>query len=590
MAGERILIIDDKIEIINFLVDLLDPLGYALSHATDGRTGLAKLQEEPPDLILLDLNMPGMSGLDVLEKLHRQGAQLPVILMTLYGSEEAVVRALRLGVRDYISKPFDINELLVSIDWALEESRLRNERERLLFELQEANQKLAQHMGELVTLQAVGHSVASLMPRSQVNDRILDAVVHLTGADAGAIFLLDLDKSTLHLEAVRHEKTIQANLQAPVRDSYVNQVIESGQALWVSPPTRSTGLTNYLGQALHSLLYVPICLGEQVIGVIAVAGLARKEYLPAEIESRLRALADYAAIALTNARLYEDAQRRTRQLAAVNRIAQTVVSSLELDDVVRSVVREVRRTLRAGAAALALVPEEGAAPVFEVVDGDHDLAAFRSRLGQRIARWVVDYGQPLRLDDMAGDPRFAAVARESDAPPIRSLLCVPLALSDRVAGAIAVVDREDGPRGRGQFSAQDGELLNGVAAFVAMALENARLHAARRKIVAAETLQETVVTLCHYVNNPLQSLMGAAELLRAADLPDLDALIDSEGEVDVIQLVERKVREISVVLSVLRDLTKPESTVYLGSTQMLDIQQELRRRLSSADDRPLADL
>ncbi|MGD8793549.1 MAG: hypothetical protein PVF47_13435, partial [Anaerolineae bacterium] len=72
--------------------------------------------------------------------------------------------------------------------------------------------------------------------------------------------------------------------------------------------------------------------------------------------------------------------------------------------------------------------------------------------------------------------------------------------------------------------------------------------------------------------------------------PDLDALIDSEGEVDVIQLVERKVREISVVLSVLRDLTKPESTVYLGSTQMLDIQQELRRRLSSADDRPLADL
>jgi CheY-like chemotaxis protein/GAF domain-containing protein len=590
MAGERILIIDDKIEIISFLLDLLEPLGYVLSHATDGRTGLSMFQENQPDLILLDLNMPGMSGLDVLEALHRQESRVPVILMTLYGSEEAVVRALRLGVRDYISKPFDINELLVSIDWALQESRLRQERERLLAELQAANTKLAQRMRELVTLQAVGRSVASLMPRAQVNGRILDAIIHLTGAEAGAIFLLDPSRSTLHLEAIRHGKAVEVNFHAPVRDGYLDEVLESGQPLWVSPPTRSTGLTDYLGQQLHSLLYVPIRLREEVMGVVAVAGLMEKEYLPAEVEGRLTALADYAAIALTNARLYEDSQRRTRQLAAVNRIAQTVVSSLELDEVVGTVVREVRQTMRAGAAALALVPEDGGPPAFEVVAGNYDLAMFRSRLGQRIARWVVELGEPLRLADVAGAPHFAGVAREADAPPIRSLLCVPLAVSGRIAGAIAVVDREEGERGQGRFTDLDEELLQGVAAFVAMALENARLHGTVREIVAAETLQDTIVTLCHYVNNPLQSLMGAAELLRSCDLQELQSLVETEDGEDVIDLVERKVREIAVVLSVLRDLNEPESTVYLGSTQMLDIRQELRRRLSTAGDRPLAEL
>jgi CheY-like chemotaxis protein len=70
MAGERILIIDDGIEISSFLVDLLGPLGYRLSTARMGDQGLAKVLRERPDLVLLDLNMPGMSGIEVLEALH----------------------------------------------------------------------------------------------------------------------------------------------------------------------------------------------------------------------------------------------------------------------------------------------------------------------------------------------------------------------------------------------------------------------------------------------------------------------------------------------------------------------------------------
>ena len=164
LAGERILIIDDKIEIIKFLTDLLAPLKYRLLTATDGKSGLDVALEQQPDLILLDLHMPGMTGIEVLEALRQHNCRSPVILMTLYGSESVAVQAFRLGVRDYVVKPFRIDELLAAIEQALEVGRLRRERQRLVEELTRTNQELTRRMRELATLQAIGRSVASLMP------------------------------------------------------------------------------------------------------------------------------------------------------------------------------------------------------------------------------------------------------------------------------------------------------------------------------------------------------------------------------------------------------------------------------------------
>ncbi len=581
MTKEQILIIDDKVEIITFLSDLLEPMGYRLLVAMDGKEGLNKALGEKPDLILLDLNLPGLSGIEVLEALHRRDCRAPVILMTLYGSESVAVRAFRLGIRNYISKPFDINELLVAIEWALEEGRLRRERARLVKELEKSNRKLSQQMKELSTLQAIGRSVASLMPKEQLLRRLLDAATYLTGAEAGAIFLLDDEGDNLHLEAILGKKGYHFSPQTRIRDSHAKDVVRMGRPLWLPRPTKHTGMTGYLGSQKHSLFYAPIKSGGEAIGVLGVVCHRAKEGLPPEFEKRLVALADYAAIALRNARLYEDLERQTHQLATINRVAQMIASSLDLKEIMRTVARRVKEILGVESATLVLLDEEGKELTFEIIlaNGSEELGPFHLDVGTGIVGWVVQQGQPLRANDVSEEPHFYPGIDEAIGSRTRSILCVPLRISDRIIGAMEAINKLDDrqPEGYGNFSERDEKLLTEMAAFVAIAVQNARLHSAMQETIAAQTLQDTMVTLSHHLNNPLQVLLGSIEILKG-DRADRRAIAQ------VTNMVERAVAEVSAVVSVLKEITSPEGTIYLGSIQMLDIEEELQARLASSVD------
>ena len=357
MPKERILIIDDSARIAEFLTDVLEPLGYTLLTAANGKDGLARALSGQPDLIMLDLNLPDMSGLQVLESLRRRDSKSPVIMMTSYGSESVVIQALRLGVRDYLTKPFAMDDLLAAVERALEEGRLRREREHLVQKLSKTNQEVTLRMRELATLQGIGRSVASLMPREQLLRRILDAAIYVAGANVGALFLLDGDSQKLHLEAVRQGETYRVGLQTMIDDSHIEDVLRSGQPMWITNPKKHTGVTTYLGQKAHSLLYVPVKLGGTAIGVAGVAWLHGGRVSP-DMENRLVALADYAAIALQNAQLYEESQLQAQQLSTVNHIAKMIVSSLDLREIMQAVVRSLKESLHVETATLVLLDEE----------------------------------------------------------------------------------------------------------------------------------------------------------------------------------------------------------------------------------------
>lgn len=139
-----VLVIDDTPLNQEILTEILGPEGYNLHFAPDGETGLTRAHELKPDLVLLDLVLPGMMGTDVLDILKRELPETMVILTTAYGSEETAIKALRLRVDDYIinKRPFDADEVREVVRRAVTEAYLRRENQRLQRELQISNEQL----------------------------------------------------------------------------------------------------------------------------------------------------------------------------------------------------------------------------------------------------------------------------------------------------------------------------------------------------------------------------------------------------------------------------------------------------------------
>jgi two-component system, NtrC family, response regulator AtoC len=123
----RILIVDDQESIVFFLAKTLVDEGYEVRTATRGRQALQLLEEEIPDLVLLDLTLPDLGGLEVLAALKAQFGGLCVIMITAFGEIETAVQAMEAGAFDYINKPINLEQLLVVIRKGLESSRLERE-------------------------------------------------------------------------------------------------------------------------------------------------------------------------------------------------------------------------------------------------------------------------------------------------------------------------------------------------------------------------------------------------------------------------------------------------------------------------------
>ena len=115
-TNKRILLVEDEPGIVLTLTDRLTREGYAVDSSADGETGLERATREPFDLLLLDLMLPRMSGFDVCRELRKRGIETPVIMLTARGQVVDKVVGLKLGADDYVTKPFDMSELLARIE------------------------------------------------------------------------------------------------------------------------------------------------------------------------------------------------------------------------------------------------------------------------------------------------------------------------------------------------------------------------------------------------------------------------------------------------------------------------------------------
>jgi DNA-binding response OmpR family regulator len=274
VSGERILVVDDGADMREFVIQyVLRPNGYNYLEARDGLEALDQITANAPDLIVLDLQMPRLDGIGLLQRMKEGGISIPVVLMTFYGSEEIAIEVFRLGVRDYVIKPFTEEELLAAIERGLTEVRLRRQRD---------------------VLRRVGKFMAGLPEADTLLLYILEAAAELTGVSQGAILLLSDNGQGLVNRAVMVKG--QSNLSnQPVQNALAWQAVETGRSTaGQAQPDQASG---------HSLMpvYVPMIVGNTCFGVLYAVLIA--DVITEEQYNLLESLVDYASIGFERARL-----------------------------------------------------------------------------------------------------------------------------------------------------------------------------------------------------------------------------------------------------------------------------------------------
>jgi two-component system KDP operon response regulator KdpE len=153
MSPSRILVIDDEPAILRFLRAGLSSQGYQVQEGMTGRAALDAVRQEAPELMVLDLGLPDIDGLEVIRRIRGSGAMLPIIVLSSRHDETAKVAALDLGADDYVTKPFSMDELMARIR-AAQRHRLQQEGEKPVFRTGELSVDLVRR---IVTVR--GHEV-----------------------------------------------------------------------------------------------------------------------------------------------------------------------------------------------------------------------------------------------------------------------------------------------------------------------------------------------------------------------------------------------------------------------------------------------
>ena len=318
MASEKILVVDDSREMRDLIVNyILRPNGFNTLVAENGLIGMNLARQSAPDLIVADMKMPEMTGLELAQMVSRENLGIPVILVTAEGSEELAKLALRSGVADYIIKPFNEDELLGAVRRTLEAVLARREHARLQAELASAHQAAVQRLKELEVLANIGREVTAVLNLDQVLSKLVEAAVTLTGAEEGSLLLQDENNLELTMRASKNfEDSFVRTFRLRSQDSLAGYVIRTGESVLLDQNSPQKIKTAYL---VHSLVYVPLKVRDKVIGVLGVDNRRAGRAFNRHDQRLLQALGDYAAIAIENANLYAHTERERAQLETILR-------------------------------------------------------------------------------------------------------------------------------------------------------------------------------------------------------------------------------------------------------------------------------
>jgi PAS domain S-box-containing protein len=336
-------------------------------------------------------------------------------------------------------------------------------------------QQAQRRVAELATVNQIARAISSALDVEQLSELIYNQVSNLLGSRSFFVALYDAERELIRIQFTVEEGRRQPAVTLKLGQGLTSHILATGQPLLLTDGVegfiKGHGLT-LEGRPARSWLGVPLIAKDRVIGAIAVQSYERKSAFDEDHLELLMTIAGQAAVAFQNASFFEDRERRIRELAVLNEMAQAISSTLDLDALLELAHGQIGRLIDTTNFAIALYDAEKDEIAFPfVVDPEHREDWSPRRGGTGPTGQVIESGEPLLL------PRgVAGVQREGglQAPEGLSLswLGVPMIAEDKVLGVICVQSYEQ----EYLFGENDLRLLSTVAAQVAVGVRNAQLY------------------------------------------------------------------------------------------------------------------
>jgi GAF domain-containing protein len=375
---------------------------------------------------------------------------------------------------------------------------------------------------ELAALNAVAEALNQPLDLQTLLAKAVERVIEVTGADAGGIRLLDPQTGTLKFVfsqglSPEYEAIIQS---VRLGEGTAGRVALTGEPVLIPdmlarPSSRPQVRAALIKEGLRARAEIPLRSREQVVGTMGLASRTPGAFGAADLEL-LTAIGHQIGVAIANAQLFEETQRKARRLAALNAVASVINQPLPLQEMMDQAVDKVIEVMEADAGGVRLLDpatEELVIVSCRGLSPEYIRQVDRLRVGEGIVGRVVQSGEPVVVEDMARDPRVETTAAALEG--FHTFAVVPLRTREEIVGTLGVVTRQ-----RRAFTAEELDLLMAIGHQIGVAIENDRL---RQQALEAERLAAVgriAGTLAHDLRGPLGGIVRSAEFLARPELSD----------------------------------------------------------------------
>ncbi|MFH1334950.1 MAG: response regulator [Candidatus Zixiibacteriota bacterium] len=533
----KILVVDDEKRMCESLQTLLSKAGYNVTTVEKGEEALRRIDKSDFDLVITDIKMPQVDGLDILKAARAKDEDALVILMTGYASLESAISAINQGAYDYLMKPIEFADLKLTIQRALEKRRADKDRTNLLMELQEKNTELKKKVEELDALYKAGLSLSTTENLKELLSRIVTLATLVIDAKSGSIMLIQKPEDILTIEAaIGLDEEIIRQTRLELGSSIAGYIAQKGEPVMVENIEKDARFKHFSKKhyATHSLLCVPLKVKDKVLGVINLSDKKTGVPFTGDDLRLLTTFAAQAAIAIDDAEQFNQNLEKIKELEVLYDISRQLSSMERFEDVCSFVFEKVKTIMPVEFALWYEWSEKSNQLVLSLCLGCEN--AKRNLTVSFTKEEITDPEQVnLKLKEgLKTEPEFSRY--------LDSIVSLPIIAEKSIHGVLSVGNRQ-----KMRLSGEQIRLLSIITSQLASVFERQK---SLLNITRLVTMGNLVSEITHDVKKPLTNIRGTLQVLRVK-LPNL------KEEDKYFNLVEEEIFRLDGLLKEIVDFSNP---------------------------------